>query len=209
LASFDGETPGPALAAALEPRRRAIEDFADSGSFLASGQFVRLWKELFPLILPPVEEDGLGVALLDSNADTNFSFTNALGMISAGQALRLTAAFDAQPKARWIVALHHHLAEYPMPVDKFSERVGTALINGSWFLRVLKPYAERIVVMHGHRHIDWIGACGRLKILSAPSPVMGAQNEPKHFYIHALAAGADGSLRLLEPQRLDIAGEAA
>jgi hypothetical protein len=209
LASFDGETPGPALAAALEPRRRAIEDFADKGGFLASGQFVRLWKELFPLILPPVEDDGLGVALLDSNADTNFSFTNALGMISAGQALRLTAAFDAQPKARWIVALHHHLAEYPMPVDKFSERVGTALINGSWFLRLLKPYAERIIVMHGHRHIDWIGACGRLKILSAPSPVMGAQNEPKHFYIHALAAGADGSLRLLEPQRLDIAGEAA
>ena len=208
LASFDGETPGPALAAALEPRRRAIADFADNGGLLSSGQFVRLWKELFPLILPPVEEDGLGVALLDSNADTNFSFTNALGMISAGQALRLTAAFDAQPKARWIVALHHHLAEYPMPVNKFSERVGTALINGSWFLRLLKPYAERIVVMHGHRHIDWIGVCGRLKILSAPSPVMGAQNEPKHFYIHALTAGADGSLRLLEPQRLDVAREA-
>ena len=208
LASFDGETPGPALAAALEPRRRAIADFADNGGLLSSGQFVRLWKELFPLILPPVEEDGLGVALLDSNADTNFSFTNALGMISAGQALRLTAAFDAQPKARWIVALHHHLAEYPMPVNKFSERVGTALINGSWFLRLLKPYAERIVVMHGHRHIDWIGVCGRLKILSAPSPVMGAQNEPKHFYIHALTGGADGSLRLLEPQRLDVAREA-
>ena len=31
-----------------------------------------------------------------------------------------------------------------MPVDAFSERVGTAL-NGSWFLRnCLKPYAERI-----------------------------------------------------------------
>jgi len=209
LASFDGETPGPALAAALKPRRRAIEDFADNGGFLASGQFVRLWKELFPLILPPAEEDGLGVALLDSNADTNFSFTNALGMVSVGQALRLTAAFDAQPKARWIVALHHHLAEYPMPVDKFSERVGTALVNGSWFLRLLKPYAERIVVMHGHRHIDWIGTCGRLKILSAPSPVMGAQNEPKHFYIHVFSAGADGSLGLLEPRRLDIAAEAA
>jgi len=37
----------------------------------------------------------------------------------------------------------------------------------------LKPYASRVVVMHGHRHIDWIGSCGRLKIISAPSPVMG------------------------------------
>ena len=47
-----------------------------------------------------------------------------------------------------------------MPVAAFSERIGTALVNGSWFLRVLKPYAGRVVVMHGHRHVDWIGACG-------------------------------------------------
>ena len=58
------------------------------------------------------------------------------------------------------MALHHHLIEYPMPVAAFSERIGTALVNGSWFQRVLKPYASRVVVMHGHRHVDWIGACG-------------------------------------------------
>ena len=68
------------------------------------------------------------------------------------------------------MALHHHLIEYPMPVTAFSERIGTALVNGSWFQRVLKPYAGRVVVMHGHRHVDWIGACGDLKIVSAPSP---------------------------------------
>ena len=140
----------------------------------------------------------------NSNADTNFSFTNALGLITAEQALRLTAALDAHPKARWIVALHHHLAEYPMPVAAFSERVGTALINGSWFLRLLKPYAERIVVMHGHRHIDWIGCCGRLKIISAPSPVMGPPDEATHFYVHSLGAGSGGSLCLLKPERVDI-----
>ena len=33
-------------------------------------------------------------------------------MIPVGQARRLAAAFDAYPKARWIVALHHHLIEY-------------------------------------------------------------------------------------------------
>jgi 3',5'-cyclic AMP phosphodiesterase CpdA len=204
LASFEGETPGPSLAAALEPRRRAIEDFADGGGFRLSAELARLWDELFPLILPPDEESDLGVALLDSNADTNFSFTNALGMISAGQALRLRAALDAHPNARWIVALHHHLAEYPMRVNAFSERVGTALVNGSWFLRVLKPYAKRLVVMHGHRHIDWIGACGRLKIVSAPSPVMGAPDKPNHFYVHRLSQGPDGSVRLLEPERVDV-----
>ena len=127
-------------------------------------------------------------------------------MISAGQARRLTAAFDHYPKARWIVALHHHLIEYPMPVAAFSERIGTALVNGSWFQRVLKPYAGRVVVMHGHRHVDWIGACGRLRIVSAPSPVMAPDSAPTHFYVHALAAGPDGRLKLLAPERMGLAG---
>ena len=156
--------PGLTLAAALAPHRQAIEAFADRGGFRLSNRLTRLWDELFPLILPPAEDDGLGVAILNSNADTNFSFTNALGMIPAGQARKLIAALDHYPKARWIVALHHHLIEYPMPVTAFSERIGTALVNGSWFQRVLKPYANRVVVMHGHRHVDWIGACGKLRI---------------------------------------------
>jgi hypothetical protein len=63
-------------------------------------------------------------------------------------------------------------------------------------------------VMHGHRHIDWIGTCGPLKIISAPSPVMGATDDAAtHFYIHTLAAGAGGRLDLLPPERVEIAGE--
>ena len=94
-----------------------------------------------------------------------------------------------------------------MPVTAFSERIGTALVNGSWFQRVLKPYAGRVVVMHGHRHVDWIGACGELKIVSAPSPVMARQAKPTHFYVHALGEGADGRLALMAPERIDIAAE--
>jgi len=209
LAGFRGKTPGPTLAAVLEPSRSAIAAFGDEGGFRPSAQISRLWEELFPLVLPPAEEDGLAIALLDSNADTNFSFTNALGMISTGQAKRLTAAFDAYPKAKWIVAMHHHLAEYPMLVGALSERIGTALVNGSWFLRVLKPYAKRIVVMHGHRHIDWIGHCGRLKIVSGPSPVMGRPAGPTYFYVHMLSPAADGSLRLLQPEPVVIEAASA
>src|ERR1700727_788739 len=188
--------PGLTLAAMLAPQRQAIETFADQGGLRLSNQLARVWDELFPLILSPTEQDGLGVAILNSNADTNFSFTNALGMISVAQATQLTAAFDAYPKARWIVGLHHHLIEYPMPVAKFSERIGTALVNGSWFQRVLKPYAEREIVMNGPRHVDWIRACGKLKIVSAPSPVMAPDSEPTHFYVHALGRGPDGRLAL-------------
>jgi Calcineurin-like phosphoesterase len=197
--------PGRTLAAALASQREAIEVFADQGGLRLSNGLARFWDELFPLILPPAEDDGLGVAILNSNADTNFSFTNALGMIPVGQARKLMAALDHYPSARWIVGLHHHLIEYPMPVRKFSERIGTALVNGSWFQRVLKPYAKRIVVMHGHRHVDWIGACGRLKVVSAPSPVMAPDSKPTHFYIHAAGAAPDGSVALMRPTRIDLA----
>jgi hypothetical protein len=129
-------------------------------------------------------------------------------LVSVEQTRRLAAALGNFPKARWIVALHHHLIEYPMPVATFSERIGTALVNGSWFVRTLKPFGDRIVVMHGHRHIDWIGACGALRIISAPSPVMGAPDAaPGFFLIHTLAAGPGGRLCLLAPEKIEIAGE--
>ncbi len=195
------------LNGALAPLRAEIEAFADEGDMRRSARLTRLWKEAFPMIVAPEDENGLGVALLDSNADTNFSFTNALGMIPADQARRLTAALDRYPRAGFIVALHHHVTEYPRAAVAFSERVGTALINGSWFIRLLKPYASRIVVMHGHRHVDWMGACGALKIVSAPSPVMKADDEVGIFYVHSLAVDAEGRLRLLEPQKIEVAPE--
>jgi len=204
LTGGEADTPGTRLSDAVEARRAAIEEFGSNGGLRRSGELRRFWRELFPLILLPDEQDGVGVAILNSNADTNFSFTNALGLISAGQAQRLTEAFDRFPKARWIVALHHHLSEYPMPVATLSQRVGTTLINGTWFLRVLKPYASRVVVVHGHRHKDWIGVCGALRIVSGPSPVMAPETMPTHFYIHALAGGPDGSLRLLKPERVEV-----
>jgi predicted MPP superfamily phosphohydrolase len=192
---------------ALAPHRLRIAAFAESGGLRRAAGLGRVFDDQFPMILPPDPEDGLGVAILNSNAETHFSFTNALGLVSVEQAHRLVAAIDRFPRAIWVVALHHHLLEYPMPVVAFSERVGTALVNGTWFVRKLKRFAARIVVMHGHRHIDWIGACGAVKIVSAPSPVMGATDDaPTHFHIHTLAAGLDGRLYLLPPECIEIAG---
>ena len=202
------EPPRALLADAIRPHDEEIEAFADAGGFQRSARLTRMWNEAFPQVVPPAEGDGLGVVLLDSNADTNFSFTNALGMMPAGQARRLTATLDLYPHAAWIVALHHHVTEYPRPVAAFSERVGTALINGSWFLRVLKPYAERIVVMHGHRHVDWIGGCGAMKIVSAPSPVMKPHGAATHFYVHSLAVGPGGGVLLMPPEKVVVAADA-
>jgi hypothetical protein len=195
------------LAEAVAPFRQKIAAFADSGSLRLSIGLRRVWDDQFPMIVPPASENGLGVAILNSNTEAHFSFTNALGVISTDQMTRLTAAIGQFPRARWIVALHHHLVEYPTSMAALSERIGTALVNGSWFVRKLKPFAAGTVVMHGHRHIDWIGVCGKLKIVSAPSPVMGAKNAgTTYFLIHTLAPGADGRVLLFEPERIEIAG---
>jgi hypothetical protein len=197
---------GPTLNEALAPHRVLIANYAHRGGLRISVDLGRIFHEQFPMILPPQEPDGLAVAILNSNAESHFSFTNALGFISVEQAHRLVAAIDKFPDARWIIALHHHLLEYPMPVS-FSERIGTALVNGGWFVRKLRPFAARAVVMHGHRHIDWIGTCGLLKIVSAPSPVMGATNDAStHFHIHTLVACSDGRIGLLSPESVEIAG---
>jgi hypothetical protein len=200
--------PTVTLNEALAPHRDAIVALAQHGGLRRAAALRGLFDDQFPMILPPEAEDGLGIAILNSNAETHFSFTNALGLVSVEQTHRFEAAIRHYPAARWIVALHHHVVEYPMPVKAFSERIGTALINGSWFERRLEALAGRTVVMHGHRHIDWIGACGSLKIISAPSPVMNATDDAAtHFYIHTLTAQPNGQLGLLPPQRVEIAGE--
>jgi hypothetical protein len=158
-------------------------------------------------VLPPDREDGLGIILLNSNADTHFSFTNALGMVSAEQVRGLEIASQQYPRACWIVALHHHVVEYPRPARALSERIGTALINGNWFVRKLQPLSGRTILMHGHRHIDWIGHCAGLVVVSAPSPVMEAtDDQTTGFYIHTLAIGTDERLRLLTPERITVPG---
>ena len=166
-----------------------------------------LWGSIFPLVLPPDATGGLGIVVLNSNAETHFSFTNALGLVSADQVRVLDTVLRQYPRACWIVTLHHHMIEYPQAAKELSERIGTALINGSWFVRRLQRLAGRVVVMHGHRHIDWIGQCGGVLIVSAPSPVMtGTDGIDTYFYVHTLGVENNGQLSLLKPERITVAG---
>lgn len=196
--------PGPTLREALRPYEALIRRFADRGDMRSARILAQLWDDMFPMVAPPATPDGLGVVLLNSNAQASFSFTNALGLVSHEQAVAMTAAIRGWPEARWIVALHHHVVEYPGR-RRFASRIGTALLNGSAFVRRLRPEAARIVVMHGHRHLDWIGSSGPVRIVSAPSPVMTGGGEG-YFYLHRLASGHGPSLRLLAPERIAIAG---
>ncbi len=198
---------GECLEDALKPHLAEILRFADLGRPLISKTLAEVWGNAFPLIVPPDADNGLGFILLNSNVDTQFSFTSALGMISADQIRGIEIATATYPRAGWIIALHHHLVEYPRAGHALSERIGTALINGNWFVRRLRRLADRVVVMHGHRHIDWIGKCAGVLIVSAPSPVMEATNDLSTcFYIHSITTGADGRLSLLRPQRITVDG---
>ncbi|MEA1833076.1 metallophosphoesterase [Methylobacterium durans] len=196
---------GVSLSDALKPHIDEIRTFADSGRPRRPLALAKLWLSLFPMVRPPVSDDGLGIIALNSNAETHFSFTNALGLVSAEQVSALEIAVRQYPHASWIVALHHHPVEYPKPAKALSERIGTALVNGSWFVRKLQRMADHVVVMHGHRHVDWIGECGGLLIVSAPSPVMeSVEGSDTYFYIHTLEADRDRRLRLLEPERIEV-----
>jgi 3',5'-cyclic AMP phosphodiesterase CpdA len=197
------------LAEALEPHRARIVRFADAPMLSDGIGLAAVWADAFPMLLPPPAPGGLGVIVLNSNAETHFSFTNALGLVSAEDMIVVGRILAAYPQARFVVALHHHLVEYPRPAKALSERIGTALVNGSAVVRALKPHAHRLVAMHGHRHIDWIGACGPLVIVSAPSPVMDARDsDPTSFLIHTLEATAGGGLTLRPPQRIVMPGAA-
>jgi len=180
----DGATgkPGATLNEFLEPHTERIADFADRGTARLTWKLSELWPQAFPMVLPPETEDGLGIMLLDSNAETHFSFTNALGFVTTEQTEAIEKIAAHFPKARWLLALHHHVVEYPKPTKALSERIGTALVNGTWFVRRMQRLGGRAILMHGHRHIDWIGSCGDLVIVSAPSPVMDVTDDRDTYF---------------------------
>jgi hypothetical protein len=204
--SGGGQVPGGFLSDALAPHAAGMAAFADSGSpRRLSRALAEVWDAVYPMVLPPATPDGLGIIILNSNAETHFSFTNALGVVSSAQAKRIRVASGLYPQACWIIALHHHLIEYPQKANALSMRIGTALVNGSWMIRQLQRLAGRAVIMHGHRHTDWIGQCGRLLIVSAPSPVMApAGAGVPYFYVHSLAIGPDAQLKLRRAERVEV-----
>jgi hypothetical protein len=208
VVDFEKRCLGESLEQIMKPYLPDLAKFADAGRPYMLKVLPELWTKVFPMVVPPDRADGLGIILLNSNADTHFSFTNALGMISTEQVRGIEIATAQYPRACWVIALHHHVVEYPRASHSLSDRIGTVLINGNWFVRRLHPLTKRAVVMHGHRHIDWTGECAGLLIVSAPSPVMEATDDlTTYFYIQPLAMSADGQLRLLPPQRITVNGQ--
>ena len=127
----DAQTPGSTLSEALESRRTAIEEFAVQRRLPS----IRRARPPLAGALPadPPARPGRWPRGGDPQFECRHEFLVHQCARTHGRRPGASAhrTFDRFPKARWIVALHHHLTEYPMPVAAFSERVGTALINGT------------------------------------------------------------------------------
>ncbi len=63
---------GESLAAELVPHLGKMVTIANAGKLLLTRVLLELWTRAFPMVLPPDRDDGLGIILLNSNAETHF-----------------------------------------------------------------------------------------------------------------------------------------
>ena len=201
-----------ALAASLRDylrdgnRAELLSELAQRGSARGRREVTRTWEAIFPLVELSSDETP-GLILLNSNARSHFSLTNAIGVIDRPQLRALRSIFRNFPAHSWLILLHHQIVEYPVISIGLRDRIGLALINAPDLLAAIAPHAQRTVVLHGHRHRDWIGVCGGVTLCSAPSASLGSYNVGMYegsFHIHELDTGKAGSVRLIATERVKV-----
>jgi 3',5'-cyclic AMP phosphodiesterase CpdA len=198
---------GPSLKDYLREGKRLerLRALAQRGAIRGRWEIEKIWDAIFPLVEPAPSEDGYGLILLDSNAHSHFSLTNAIGVMNPLQMNALKSVLRNSPHRSWIILLHHQVVEYPVAsISSLSERIGLALVNAPDVLAAIAPYASRVLVLHGHRHRDWIGTCGDVLLCSAPSVSLGSDDYQGCFHVHDLAFGADGDIRLTSTERVKV-----
>ena len=192
----------------LREGRRAerLRALAQRGAMSGRREMSKVWDAIFPLVEPPAVDDGYGLILLNSNARSHFSLTNAIGVVNPSQLKALKSVLRSSPYSAWMILLHHQVVEYPVASISLTDRIGLALVNAADVLAAIAPHASRCVVLHGHRHRDWIGTCQDVVLCSAPSVTMGSQGGMYRgsFHVHEFAIGAGGSIRLTATERVKV-----
>lgn len=187
-------------------RPARLRALARAGTFRGRQEMAAVWEELFPLVQPPDDERGFGAILLDSNARSHFSATNAIGVIGPGQLTALRAVLGRFPESAWLLLLHHHVIEYPTGTTALADRIALSLMNAPDLLNALAPHAARVAVFHGHRHHDWIGRTGDVVLCSAPSVALGSVGPDLYkgsFHLDELAMGG-GALHLVSSEHVRV-----
>jgi predicted phosphodiesterase len=201
-----------ALAASLRDylregdRAELLGELAQCGSARGRREVTKIWETIFPLV-EPASDRVPGLVLLNSNARSHFSLTNAIGVIDRSQLRALRSIFRNSPAAGWLILLHHQVVEYPITSIRLRDRIGLALINAPDVLAAIAPYAHLTIVLHGHRHRDWIGTCSGVILCSAPSTTLESYDSERYqrsFHIHELDTSSRGSVRLITTERVGV-----
>jgi hypothetical protein len=185
---------GPTLSDTLRDGKRLerLRALASDGSFRGRWLVPQLWRDLFPLVVPPEPDGRPGIVLLNSCTDSHMALTNGIGAIEPDQLQALKRLMAGFGDAKWLIALHHQVTEYAEFGIPLKERFGLSLINAADLLTSIGDHARQVVVLHGHRHRNWIGVCGELKLCSAPSATLGA-HDAKYaqglFHLHEISYG--------------------
>ena len=202
---------GPSLKDYLREGGRAemLRALAQRGALRGRWEMAKIWDAIFPLVELAPADDGYGLILLNSNAPSHFLLTNAIGIVNRSQLSALKSILRNSPGRAWMILLHHQVVEYPVASISLRYRIGLALVNAPDVLAAIAPYASRVLILHGHRHTDWIGTCGNVVLCSAPSVSLGSSHgEEKYrgsFHVHKIASGADGGIRLITTERVKVA----
>jgi 3',5'-cyclic AMP phosphodiesterase CpdA len=200
---------GPSLQDYLREGGRAerLRALAQRGTVRGRREMSKVWDAIFPLVEPPAADEEYGLILLNSNARSHFSLTNAIGVVNPSQLKALKSVLRSWPYSAWMILLHHQVVEYPVTSISLTDRIGLALVNAPDVLAAIAPHASRCLVLHGHRHRDWIGTCQDVVLCSAPSVTMGSQGEGTYrgsFHVHEFAVGAGGGIRLTATERVNV-----
>jgi len=197
---------GPSLAHYLRDgeRPRLLRELAEYGSLRGRLEIAKVWKAIFPLVEPAVEDEGYGVILLDSIAPSNVSLTNAVGVVSPTQLRALRSVLKGSNPGAWLILLHHQVVEYPVLGITLRDRIGLALMNGPDLLATITPHAARTVVLHGHRHVDWVGITGDTVLCSAPSVTLGPDEYRGRFIIHEFSVSPTSRIQVTANERVKV-----
>jgi len=197
---------GPSLSDYLRDgeRPRLLRELAEYASLRGRLEIEKVWEAMFPLVEPALEEQGYGLILLDSNAPSNISLTNAIGVVSPNELRALRSVLNRSPQAAWLILLHHQVVEYPVLGIRLSDRIGLALINAADLLAAIAPHAGRTVILHGHRHVDWMGITGKTVLCSAPSVTLGMEQYRGRFNIHEFTVSDGGKIQITASQRVKV-----
>jgi len=187
-------------------RQEQLTALASAGSIAAAWCVSQIWRDAFPMIVPP-SEDRPAVALMNSSTDSHMALMNAIGVLDTQQIRALTLLQKHYDDATWLVALHHQVVEYPARGTSLKERAGLCLVNAPDLLAAIKDKSGSVLILHGHRHRDWLGSCSGLGLCSAPSVTLGAYNqryEHGAFHLHEMARDADGNLIILKTDEVIV-----